>query len=153
MALSTAKPSLGGTPPKLNTLKVNYYTPPVRHYDYDRVAPQRLCLEDCALESPIMLKSAIVMKKSRSFALRGRKQLESKEENSFVDDDEPNTVNVLETKTEASMSSASFAIPRRATIEADVSLFIDSLMNTQVNSYGAVYDRWSGCSITDHKKT
>jgi len=135
LALSTAKPSLGGTPPKLNTLRVNYYTPPVRHYDYDRIAPQSLALEDCALESSMMLKSARLMSKSRSFALRGRKQLESKEESSLVDEDEPNMVNVLETKTEASMSSASFAIPRRATIEADgkphkVTIGVLDLMST-----------------------
>jgi hypothetical protein len=43
-----------------------------------------------------------------------------------AEDDEQyssNTINVLATKTEASMSSTSFAIPRRSTIDADVSLF------------------------------
>lgn len=72
----------------------------------------------------MVVRSASLMSKTRSFALRGRKQLETKEESSLIEDEEEaNTVNVLETKTEASMSSASFAIPRRATIEADVSFF------------------------------
>lgn len=65
-------------------------------------------------------------KKAKGFvSFRGRSALASKQ---LSEDDEdydktPNTVNVLSTTTEASMSSSSFAIPRRATIEADVSFF------------------------------
>lgn len=61
-------------------------------------------------------------KKSRGFvSFRGKSSLSSKpiaEEGGLNID---NTVNVLSTTTEASMSSSSFAIPRRSTIDADVS--------------------------------
>lgn len=125
LALSTATPSLGGAPPKLNTLKIAYYQPHYDHHeDYDR-------LEACGLED---LKTSalcdfgldgvdVVSKKSKGFvSMRGRSSLRKQRIAEEKEEESPNTVNVLSTTTEASMSSASFAIPRKSTIEADVSL-------------------------------
>ena len=77
-------------------------------------------LSACGLEAEEAPRS----RRAKGFvSFRGRSALTSKP---FSEDDEDhdraqNTVNVLSTTTEASMSSSSFAIPRRATIEADVS--------------------------------
>jgi hypothetical protein len=129
LSLSTATPSLGGAPPKLTTLKIDYYHP---HYDYDRLAT----LNDSSQESSMMyLRSAglcestspaLQSKKSKGFvSFRGRSSLSSKQ---ILEDDQTttNTVNVLSTTAEASMSSTSFTIPRRSTIDADVSLLLFS---------------------------
>ncbi len=125
LSLSTATPSLGGAPPKLTTLKINYYQPPSYQFrDYDRLALEsEICNQSallCSLDDAPLRRS----KKSKGFvSLRGRSSLNSKR---IVEEDEEatsNTVNVLSTTTEASMSSSSFAIPRRSTIDADVSLF------------------------------
>ncbi len=62
-------------------------------------------------------------KSSSRMRMRAQTSLSS---NGLTEDDgleSSNTVNVLATQTEASMSSTSFAIPRRSTIDADVSLF------------------------------
>jgi hypothetical protein len=124
LSLSTATPSLGGAPPKLTTLKINYYQPSYNRFsDYDRLAAES---ELCEKADHFCLQSAPLResKKSKGFvSLRGRLSLNSKR---IVEEDEEatsNTVNVLSTTTEASMSSSSFAIPRRSTIDADVSLF------------------------------
>ena len=120
LSLSTAKPSLGGTPPKLNTLRVDYYAPP-RHYVCSAGFAEDCSPMEYAMSGDMVLKNASMFsKKSRSLTFRGRKALESKAESIEEADESRNTLNVLETKTEASMSSASFAIPRRATIDADV---------------------------------
>ena len=64
------------------------------------------------------IKEAMQTKKSRGFvSFRGRSSLKSKAVN---EESGINTVNVLSTTTEVSMSSTSFAIPRRSTIDADV---------------------------------
>jgi len=124
LSLSTATPSLGGAPPKLTTLKINYYQPPYNRFsDYDRLAADS---EFCEKADHFCVQSASLResKKSKGFvSLRSRLSLNSKR---IVEEDEEatsNTVNVLSTTTEASMSSSSFAIPRRSTIDADVSLF------------------------------
>ncbi len=60
-------------------------------------------------------------KSSSPMRMRAQTSLSS---NGFTEDDglgSSNTVNVLATQTEASMSSTSFAIPRKSTIDADVS--------------------------------
>ncbi|UJR33431.1 hypothetical protein I4U23_020876 [Adineta vaga] len=119
LSLSTATPSLGGTPPKLNTLKIDYYRPRYNYRnDYD-------CLAESGLEQASNLCYAgldeaprAASKKSKAFvSFRGRSDLNLKK--TSEESENPNTVNVLSTTTEASMSSSSFAIPRRSTIEAD----------------------------------
>lgn len=61
-------------------------------------------------------------------SFRARSSLNSKEiaEENEDSSETERTVNVLGTNTEASMSSSSFAIPRRSTIDADVSSLISS---------------------------
>lgn len=114
LALSTATPSLGGALPKLATLKINF-------------EPEFSILQ-CASYSK---KSAFFSSNALSSSkpprgipqVRARRHLsssQSKNDGDDDDDDHPNTINVLSTHTEASMSSASFSIPRRTTIEADV---------------------------------
>ena len=114
MSLSTATPSLGGVSPKLATLKLGYEVP---HFDYDGMSSLN--------ESSRMYKAFAAPAKKSSGFMRIR-ALSSLAPSSYEEADEPqslNTVNVLAARTEASMSSASFAIPRRSTIDADVSLF------------------------------
>ncbi len=121
LSLSTATPSLGGAPPKLTTLKIDYYQPRYIHhqsYDYDRLS------EDMHLQAVELCGAAAPMKskKSKGFVrLRARSVFHSKPNIEEEGWDTENTVNVLSTTTEASMSSTSFAIPRRSTINADVS--------------------------------
>ncbi|CAF4303630.1 unnamed protein product, partial [Adineta steineri] len=122
LSLSTATPSLGGAPPKLNTLKVTYYQPHYNNYqNYSHSYDQKLCLADAGLsECGLVESSARKSRKSKPFAsFRGRSSLNSKNILEEDEDETSNTVNVLSTTTEASMSSSSFAIPRRSTIDAD----------------------------------
>lgn len=74
-----------------------------------------LQLASCRRESPAFSKSS---RKQLSF--RGRTKLNSYDPTIEDDEETPEYVNVLQTTAEASLSSSSFAIPRRATIEADV---------------------------------
>ncbi|CAF3804223.1 unnamed protein product [Rotaria sp. Silwood1] len=123
-SLSTATPSLGGTPPKLNTLKVDYYKPPITYYsptlasrtlscnDYDRV--------NCEMKSESLPKKR---SKGAFRSFRGKSSLAYDPTIEDEDDESVETkVNVLTSKTEASMSSSSFVIPRRSTIDSDVSI-------------------------------
>lgn len=50
--------------------------------------------------------------------------------NDESEDQSLNTINVLATQTDASMSSSNFAIPRRSTIDADVSLSVLFLVDS-----------------------
>ncbi|CAF1452317.1 unnamed protein product [Rotaria sordida] len=109
LSLSTATPSLGGVPPKLATLKIGYEVP---YYDYDRT--HNLCATGL-LES-----SASSLKKSSGFMrMRAQTSLASSSLEETNERQPSNMVNVLAAQTEASMSSTSFAIPRRTTIDAD----------------------------------
>ena len=115
MSLSTATPSLGGAPPKLATWKIGYETP-----RYDRLS---------VLESQsVMLCAESRQFSKRSSFMRPRAKTSLSSNGIFGEDEEDkeisNTVNVLATQTEASMSSTSFAIPRRSTVDADVSFFV-----------------------------
>lgn len=112
MSLSTATPSLGGALPKLTTLKIGYE---VARYDhgYDRLG---------GLESARFMSASKQMKKSSGLPnLRPRLSFASSGVTEEDEERSTNSVNVLATETEASMSSSSFTIPRRATIDADVS--------------------------------
>lgn len=110
--MSTATPSLGGAPPKLKTLKIGY---PVPSYDYDRIQSiptiGSLTIGCDYLPPQANRRTKMIGVTSLSSTL-------SEQSQGFTPG---NIVNVLATNTEASMSSASFAIPRRATIDADVS--------------------------------
>ena len=113
---------MGGSPPKLETLKIDYRYPRSRDYDRirsDNLENQRYALADCGL----MAEAQTFSRKSASRSFRGITNLKSRSSTITEEDDmsRSNSVNVLETKAEASMSSTSFSIPRRATIEADVS--------------------------------
>ncbi|CAF4255353.1 unnamed protein product, partial [Adineta steineri] len=122
LSLSTATPSLGGAPPKLSTLKVTYYQP---RYNNCRNNNHFIDENECVKRingstSRVSESSGRRFMNSDMFAsVRGRSSLNSK--NILEEDEEEtsNTVNVLSTTTEASMSSSSFAIPRRSTIDAD----------------------------------
>ncbi|CAF1298264.1 unnamed protein product [Adineta ricciae] len=124
LSLSTAKPSLGGAPPKLSTLKIEYYQPRYESRSYDcALLDEGLCDMKYSLStSGLAAEEVPRSRKAKGFvSFRGRSALASKP---LSEDDEDydraqNIVNVLSTTTEASMSSSSFAIPRRATIEAD----------------------------------
>ncbi|CAF0995433.1 unnamed protein product [Adineta steineri] len=122
LSLSTATPSLGGAPPKLNTLKVTYYQPRYNNYqDYDSLKDGAQYLTAAGLsECGLVESSARKSRKSKPFAsFRGRSSLNPKNILEEDEDETSNAVNVLSTTTEASMSSSSFAIPRRSTIDAD----------------------------------
>jgi hypothetical protein len=112
--LSTATPSLGGALQKLATLKIGYEVP---HYNYDRVFTQ--CSKSASfLGVGLMSRKSLPYKKMRAQTSLSSNGLSKQDGNESSE-----LVNVLATETEASMSSTSFNIPRRATIDADVSLF------------------------------
>ena len=125
LSLSTATPSLGGVLPKLGTLKIGYFTPRI---DYDRFNDQSRSNALCLMDSPASsaLRMDTCSKRSMSMSFRARSSLNPKKISEEEEDysEAERTVNMLGTKTEASMSSSSFAIPRRSTIDADVSAFI-----------------------------
>jgi hypothetical protein len=136
LSLSTATPSLGGAPPKLTTLKIDYYRPSYNHYqlndfdenDYDRAIECRRVA--CVQASPIRLK------KLRGFpSFRARSSLNSKPIAEEKELNTENIVNVLSTTTEASMSSSSFSIPRRSTIDADVSFDCSNYLKLIISSH------------------
>ncbi|CAF3599237.1 unnamed protein product [Rotaria sp. Silwood1] len=110
LSLSTAAPSLGGVSPKLATLKIGYE---VSSYDYDRLSNLRL--SGLSLGSPV----DFARKSSRFVKMRARASLNSSAVVEGNEQQSLDVVNVLAAQTEASMSSTSFAIPRRATIDAD----------------------------------
>lgn len=121
MSLSTATPSLGGALPKLATLKIGYEVARY-HHNYDRYS---------ASTEGVQLMSASIQsaKFNRFKSLRPRLSFSSntvKEE----DDESTDSVNVLATETEAGMSSSNFTIPRRATIDSDVSLLFQRSLSS-----------------------
>ena len=122
--MSTAAPSLGGVPPKLATLKVNYLQPRLHYKNKPVIWPTmaQKSIEKTLSNQALAVRSRIP---NRLFSLREQSSLDShlsyKDEQSNNED----TINVLSTTTEASLSSASFTIPRQSTIDADVG-FISS---------------------------
>ncbi len=136
LSLSTATPSLGGAPPKLTTLKIDYYQP--RSYIQRDLSDLECRAEDLSLASKHFCLNAVSYKskKSRGFvSFRGRSSLKSKPTVEESEIDTENTVNVLSTTAEASMSSTSFAIPRRSTIDADVSFLFFSFQILSTYKY------------------
>jgi len=115
--LSTATPSLGGALPKLATLKIGYEVP---HYnrDYGLVYAEQCSKKSGFLGAGLMSRKSLPYKKMRAQTSLSSNGLSKQDGNESSE-----LVNVLATETEASMSSTSFNIPRRATIDADVSLF------------------------------
>ncbi|CAF1222356.1 unnamed protein product [Adineta ricciae] len=110
LSLSTAKPSLGGAPPKLATLRIGYEIP---RYDYRR---ENFAGFGGSFGAPMLM----CAKKSRpSSMMRAFTSLGSSSFNEQEESTASPTINVLAAETEASMSSSSFSIPRRATIDAD----------------------------------
>ncbi|CAF4346727.1 unnamed protein product, partial [Adineta steineri] len=123
LSLSTATPSLGGAVPKLGTLKIGYLVPRYNSYR----SPKFEMMDDLYEEAEThCLKAASFQSKSFAFSKRRAKtSLNSIETDEL---EAPGTINVFASQTEASMSSSSFTIPRRATIDADVCLlFIQDL--------------------------
>lgn len=115
VSLSTATPSLGGALPKLATLKIGYEV--VRYnYDYDRLGGHPSSIRPVSASK----RSA---KTSGFMSLRPRLSLSLSDTREQDEEKLTDSVNVLATETEAGMSSSSFTIPRRATIDSDVSLF------------------------------
>ena len=123
------------------TWKIDYYRPQYNYHqssDYDRLGKlDELCLQSSALCDMGSAEFSSVSKKSKRFmSLRGRSSLSSKQ---IIEEEEDhsaaNTVNVLSTTAEASMSSTSFTIPRRSTIDADVSCFPFQILSFSKHQY------------------
>ncbi|CAF2613652.1 unnamed protein product [Rotaria sp. Silwood2] len=114
-------PSLGGTPPKLNTLKIDYYKP---SFTYERRIPQSKTLEldHCELRACGLIDEGVSEKSKRNAFRSARSKSLLGYDPTIEDADEESAateVNVLISKTEASISSSSFVIPRRSTIDSD----------------------------------
>lgn len=131
LSLSTATPSLGGAPPKLMTLKIGYYYPRSPIDDdlfmvtgsVHRLKGLALEMDSCmALQSCSIDGIGVEKKPRRAPSFRERTSLSSKNTAEEDHSHKTNVVNVLSTTAEAGMSSTSFAIPRRSTIDADVSV-------------------------------
>lgn len=118
------------------TLKIDYYRPRYDHVHNMRTITDNINSilergekldaliarsEDLNSESKMFYKTA---KKSSGIlpSFRGRTSLSSKDTIEEAHSHKTNVVNVLSTTAEAGMSSTSFAIPRRSTIDADVSV-------------------------------
>jgi len=110
LSLSTAIPSLGGAPPKLATLKIDYEKP---SYNRRGLSPGVEFFKEATLCKSTRF--AVPRRMLASTSLNSSTLSEEDEEQSL------STINVLAAQTEASMSSTSFAIPRKSTIDADVS--------------------------------
>ncbi|CAF1148290.1 unnamed protein product [Rotaria sordida] len=109
-SLSTATPSLGGSAPKLATLKVN-------NRQYHGV-PQRFM--SSAAQSMLSMGGSMSRASKELSHVRERTSLTSSAD-SYNDDEDTsqNIVNVLGSKADMSFSITSFTIPRRSTIDAD----------------------------------
>ena len=109
------------------TLKVNYYQPTYHRKEdfcYSAMAGEAEEADDVKYLCAAGLGGidSVPSRKRKGFAsFREQSSLNSKSVDGRTTGAE-NTVNVLSTTAEASMSSTSFAIPRRATIDADVSI-------------------------------
>ncbi|CAF3662575.1 unnamed protein product [Rotaria socialis] len=121
-SLSTATPSLGGTPPKLSTLKIDYYKPPPMIYHrptYELCSSSSDQGESLDAFAGKGVKFSSNRSKGAFRSFRGKSSLNydpTIEENNEAAETQ---VNVLTSTTEASMSSTSFVIPRRSTIDSD----------------------------------
>jgi hypothetical protein len=127
LSLSTATPSLGGALPKLKTLKLGYEIP----YNERHVVQMQSASRSMSFGSSMFdeIKSSVLNRAKLNL-------FSSSNEEDGNQYDLPNTINVLATKTEASMSSTSFAIPRRSTIDADVSfIFFFSSFDIQTSFF------------------
>ena len=120
LSLSTATPSLGGALPKLATLKIGYEVPRY-NYNYNNI-----CLAQCAKRSSRFSASNLLPGTPSFMRNRAQSSFTSSATEDFQD--QSDIVNVLAAQTEASMSSTSFTIPRRATIDADVSSFSSNVV-------------------------
>ncbi|CAF4381286.1 unnamed protein product [Rotaria sp. Silwood2] len=120
LSLSTATPSLGGVPPKLSTLKINYYQPYQKYQELCEVEDKKDNSYGASAQLFSFVQSSRQSRKSEGFATsRERSSLNS---NQIILEDELeaiNIINVLSTTTEANMLSVNFVIPRRSTIDAD----------------------------------
>ncbi|CAF2050164.1 unnamed protein product [Rotaria magnacalcarata] len=119
-SLSTATPSLGGTPPKLSTLKVDYYKPPMIYHVPSYALESSILDESESLDSSAgkFMKLSTNRSKGAFRSFRGKSSLNYDSTIGENDEAAETQVNVLTSTTEASMSSASFVIPRRSTIDS-----------------------------------
>ncbi|CAF4297463.1 unnamed protein product [Rotaria sp. Silwood2] len=120
-SLSTAKPSLGGTPPKLNTLNIDYYKPLV--IDSKQIPKTELTdsIASTTSKFAVMHESTPTDRWKdvfRSFRAKSLLAHDPTIEDKDAEFDETK-VNILASKTAASMSSISFVIPRRSTIDSN----------------------------------
>ncbi|CAF1450353.1 unnamed protein product [Didymodactylos carnosus] len=116
-SLSTATPSLSGTPPKLSTLKIDYKRPNYRSssVDYDRLSSL-----ECKAASMSLQSAAFYHRRSATLIPKLSLGNNSKaSESMFAIDENTDDVGVLVSKAETGLSSTSFSIPRSATIESD----------------------------------
>ncbi|UJR08438.1 hypothetical protein I4U23_012708 [Adineta vaga] len=109
LSLSTAMPSLGGALPKLATMKIGYGIPDY----YRRRSSSTDAPTSCLKSASKYQKKSFTLSKTRSHTY------DKSCYESDADDKSSNSINILATQTEVSMSSASFTILRRATINAD----------------------------------
>ncbi|CAF3374423.1 unnamed protein product [Rotaria sp. Silwood1] len=113
--------SLGGAPPKLSTLKINYYKPPVT-YSKRTLRAETVDMDDCVhVQCLLDVQSESIRRSKGAFkSYRGKSSLA--DDLTIENQDEEYAkaqVNVLASKTEASMSSTGFVIPRQSTIDSD----------------------------------
>ncbi|CAF4769327.1 unnamed protein product, partial [Rotaria socialis] len=118
-SLSTATPSLGGTPPKLSTLKIDYYKPSPPTYHRPTRKIQAVVMDRGESLDAIELQCASLYSKRSKGAFRSFRGKSSLNYDPTIEENNEaaeTQVNVLTSTTEASMSSTSFVIPRRSTI-------------------------------------
>ncbi|CAM4962810.1 unnamed protein product [Rotaria socialis] len=121
-SLSTATPSLGGTPPKLSTLKIDYYKPSPPTYHRPTRKSQAVVMDRGESLDAIELQCASLYSKRSKGAFRSFRGKSSLNYDPTIEENNEaaeTQVNVLTSTTEASMSSTSFVIPRRSTIDSD----------------------------------
>ncbi|CAF3032987.1 unnamed protein product [Rotaria sp. Silwood2] len=120
-SLSTATPSLGGTPPKLSTLKIDYYKAPATYSKRILRSESRNLDNYNSLECQLMAESEPMKRSKGAFrSFRGKSTLAYDPTIEAEDNESAEMkVDVLTSKAEASMSSTSFVIPRRSTIDSN----------------------------------
>ncbi|CAF2064069.1 unnamed protein product [Rotaria magnacalcarata] len=121
-SLSTATPSLGGTSPKLSTLKIDYYKPPLPTYRRPTRQIRSALVDRVEYLDAVELQCASLTSRRSKGAFRSFRGKSSLNDDSAMEENDEaaeTQVNVLTSTTETSMSSASFVIPRRSTIDSD----------------------------------
>jgi uncharacterized protein (TIGR02231 family) len=117
MSLSTAKPSLGGHPPDLPTSYVKYREEvPVPLYS--PAFQRRYSTEDIFIEKEVMIESKAKRPSYKSEKAKVYRDSDSEDDEDEMSDYAP-PINVMTTRVEAAMGSATYHIPRACSVAAD----------------------------------